>query len=628
MANITLFSPNQPNPPQINPNNYPDFLNQFAPTVEPNVIDPDQINMANVGETKVVIPAQSKTELKISGEGVLDPSPDRNHNYHRRTFEPVHLHKTHGPLVIYEKRWYFRLVQGKKDDYKRARALMDDYNLDELSKHMVVCFTPDRIPGQTRLFRTKEGNPGRIYAYFDSYLEFYDYMQRFQPNERAFYEVIFGELPQKPHFDIDIDRADFQEFFPNDNIDETAETLREAVISGCIEVLAGNLVTFDLTRDLLLYSSHGPDKRSYHVIINNKCHDGNKEARAFYDAVMTKIHAITGNKYIRTNFIDKGVYNPRQQFRLVGCQKHGSNRPKIFYEQFSYQGNVYTHIYPEDVTELIMKKLTIIYESMISFTSGCTYLPSLVPAKPVNYNALGDLPDLEQGIVTQCLAMLHNKMNHCPFSYKEVRGHYIILNRDAPSVCPICKKRHDKEHPYMFLLNGKVYWDCRRSVEYAEGKKLFLGYLAMTIEEMQNGAIMPGININDDDLDDQGGELMFGDYNMGTPTLPPIKRNTPPINNETIVNNKTLAEVKTVPERRQAIQPQMELETKRIEGGVTIYIPPPEQRRQNIHQDVCKIGKAWAEKKYIRREPEDLTGVRTLGSVTAHMPWTTGLSGK
>jgi len=42
-----------------------------------------------------------------------------------------------------------------------------------------------------------------------------------------------------------------------------------------------------------------------------------------------------------------------------------------FLEQFHYRGILYTHKYKEDVTDPNIKILTIIYESLASFISGC-----------------------------------------------------------------------------------------------------------------------------------------------------------------------------------------------------------------------------------------------------------------
>jgi len=574
--------------PQIDMKKYPDILSEYTPNHEEKIKKEEEMRFAQVGTNRIV-----NTELPIKSG----------------TFEPINIRRNNGPLIIYDKRWYFTLVPGINKYHKRSKSLMDDHPLNNIAQHMVVCFTPDKLPEQNRPFRNNKGEQRRIYAFFDSYLEFHTYKEKFNKTDRAFYEVIFGELPQKPHFDIDIDLEEIRKTYPNENIDEIGEILKDAVITGCIQVLNENLVTLDLEKDMLVYSSHGPNKRSYHIVINNKCHDGNKEANAFYDVVVEKVKLITNNKY--SEFIDHGVYSPRQQFRLIGCQKCGSNRPKVFNEQFYYQNKLYTHQYNEDVSDPTIKELAQIYESMVSFCSGCIYLPSLIPSKHINENNLDNLPDLEISVVQYCLNLLREKMescliplgitrNFCPFSFNEVKGHIIVLKRDRGSFCPICRKIHQKQHPYMFIVSGKIYWHCRRSHKYADNKKLFIGYLAMTFEEIQTGATLPGL-IYDNDDDDQG-EFMFGDYNIGAPTLPPIVKQSPLV---------------------EKPSPKMP-----IINNDNIYFPPPDQRLQNIPNNLTAIQKEWYQRKYLRREREDLTGNRSLNSIKPFIQWNAGLSNK
>jgi len=566
----------------LSSNQYPDILTQFTRD-QTAMNDTDEMRFATIGDNQGIL-----------GSGYMAPQSKRG------TFDTVIIKKNTGPLTIYGKRWYFRLVTKKDCNYKRARALMDDFTLNHISHHMIVCFTPTSIPGNTRPFRNRDGNPIRIYAFFDSYLEFYEYMEKFPPIERAFYEIIFGELPQKPHFDIDISISDLNMGYPGEDINIVGETLREAVMRGCIEVLAEKNIVVDIASDMLLYSSHGEEKRSYHIVINNKCHDGNKEAQAFYNAVMIKVKTYTNGKYL--DFVDRSVYSPRQQFRMIGSQKNGSNRPKIFYEKFNYLGNQYTHNYTEEVNDPTMKKLTIIYESMVSFTSGCIFLPSLVPPKPVNQNNLGILPNLDRGVVDQCMSMLREKMAFCPFTVNDVNGHIIMLKRNSPSKCPICQKVHENENPYMVIAGGKVYWDCRRSKD--DANKFFVGYLAMSIDELQAGDIFPSVQIAEED-DDKGGEFMFGEYNIGPPTLPVHKSKTVVIENTIAVPDKSsLSTDKAYP---------------------NIYIPPPEQRKQNVQNSMFKIAKDWSAAKYIRKQPEDLHGVRKLTSVSDQMAWIPGM---
>lgn len=429
-----------------------------------------------------------------------------------------------GPLMIHGKRWYFRLVTSQEGEYKRARALMDDYDLNQIAQHTVICFTPNRIPGRDRPFRNKEGNPIRIYAFFESYVEFFRYFQEFEPADRSFYEIIFGELPQKPHFDIDIDADNFNQSYPNESWDLGAETLRTALIQACIDVLTSLKMPFNLQRDLLLYTSHGPTKRSFHLVLNNICHDGNREARAFYDAVVAQIRILTQNKY--AEFVDRGVYSSRQQFRMVGSQKVGSGRPKVFHAQFEFKGQVYEHIYTETTTDPEIQGLIITYESMVSFISGCSFIPSLVPPRPYGGTNLSELPDLDRTVVSQCLTMLQEKMNPCPFTVIGIKGHVISLHRLRPSHCPLCLRQHEHENPRMYLSNGKIFWDCRRNDDPT--KKFMVGYLALNMDDLQHwndegSALDSGSTSLLESGSDDDGDFMFGDFNLGPPTLPPSK---------------------------------------------------------------------------------------------------------
>lgn len=544
-----------------------------------------------------------KEEIVLAQVGSGNKYIKNNNNV---TFKPIKL-ENRGPLMIKNKRWYYRLVQAKKGEQKRSRALMDDYDINEISKHMVVCYTPRYFPNSRKPFKTKDGDDIRIYAFFESYIDFYKYMQEFDPKERGFYEIIFGELPQKPHFDLDINKSDINE---EENIDVVAEEVKEKLIDSIIYILNENNVTIEIEKDILLYSSHGDTKRSFHIIINNKCHDGNKEAQAFYNGVMTHLSKNIDNRYLR--FVDKSVYSPRQQFRIIGNQKIDSNRPKVFYEQFKYKNKEYTHIYNEDVSNPMIKKLTIIYESLISFTSGCSYIPSLLPEKIYNNNY--DDTDIDNTIVELCMSLLHNKMPNAPFSLKEVRGHVICLKRNAPSLCPICcnKDPHHKENPFIYVIGGKVFWDCRRCPDPT--KKLFLGYLVMSYDDLNKYSTMTNNNTdNIEELSDEDDSIpvgfSFGNYNIGLPTLDKI---TPSETIQDPNNIRNKPDIKFKPQNSS----QPDLTFNNIKIG---------NRIKDVQSHVNKIASEWARKKYVRKEPENIIGTNYLSTISNETKWTPGL---
>lgn len=463
-----------------------------------------------------------------------------------------------GPLYIYNKRWYFRLVNNKNNKYKRSRALLEDYNSNQ---GLIICYTPDHLPESTVPFVTNDGRPIHIFAFFESYIEFCNYSKFFNHHERAFYEVVFGNLPQKPHFDIDIDRDEFAILYPNDNVNDVAPQLLQHVINGCIEVIG----SVNIERDILIYSSTGTKKYSYHIVITNKCHSNNKEAKAFYDLVVQKVSVLTNNRYL--NFIDPSVYSHCQQFRIVGCQKWGSGRPKLFNESFILNNNEYTHQYPENVSDPLIKELVILYESLLGFTGVCSYLPSYIPPKLITYNT-ESLTDLDDATVNYCMRLLHEKMDPCPFTVREIQGNRICLKREAPSPCPICTftvngkvhhRVHENEHPYMFIKDGKIYWDCRRSLG---APKFLLGHRAFTLAELQENQSV----VYDEDL---GGTFTFGDYDIVVSKSP---------------------------------EPT---------GPTNLIIPPPEILTQNVINQVSQISKHKDIKKDVRRDNATLDHIKT-----------------
>lgn len=415
--------------------------------------------------------------------------------------------KKEKPLFIHNKRWYRSLKASKT--FPNSSYLLKDYDINDLVRCLVVCLIPNKLPGMKFEYRTKKGKMIHLYGCFDSYVEFYQYMCKFDRKNRNFFEVIFGELPQKPHFDIDISKSEAGE-----DAKEISQTLYQAVIQGCIEVCQDHNVKIDIEKDILLYSSHGETKFSYHLVLNNKCHDGNEEARAFYTAVVSKVSVITQGKYLK--FIDNAVYNPKQQFRMMGCQKYGSDRPKVFYETFVYQNVIYHHSYIEDVSDENIHRLAIMYESLVSFVSGCTFLPSLVPPKPIYNN---NIPDVCDEIVAKCVRMMKNKIVDCPFTAYQVNGGLILLKRNSSSRCPLCDKIHENQDPYMYIVSSKVYWDCRRTDKGSP--KLFLGYLLE--DDVYNEPVNVKRNEESEESDGEG-IFMFGDYDMGSPTLPIIEK--------------------------------------------------------------------------------------------------------
>lgn len=488
------------------------------------------ISVANTGcGNRVVINPDNNSTIKISSE-------NEGSGYVKNMWQPdfkTMRFDRRSAIVINGKRWYMLLVASK--NIKRPRALMDDFSLDSLFRHLIICYTPNRLPDRQENFRTDEGKPIHLFTCFDSYLDFFEYLQGMPMNERHFYEIICGVFPQKPHFDIDIKKEDLFSKYPDQDLETFSNNLVEQVIRGCQKTFEDMNLTLNIEKDVLIYTSHGDSKRSYHIVINNYCHSDNKEAKAFYEKVVEKITGWGFGGYC--SFIDHSVYSARQQFRVVGSQKLDSGRVKMYHEEFGYQGIPYRHIYSEFFDNEMRKELIVLQESLVSFTSNCIQLQNLVPAKAMNTYNFTDRSNLNSEQVTACLKMMHDKIKVCPFSVKEINGHVIILKRQAASLCPVCDRIHDAENPFIYIMDSRVYWDCRRS---DSGQKLFLGFLET--EE-------PKTDPNDDASDApnfQFGIVSFGKDNKVSP---------PKQNFQQIVSTKLGLPVEKVsPEKQGTLQ--------------------------------------------------------------------------
>lgn len=115
---------------------------------------------------------------------------------------------------------------------------------------------------------------------------------------RNFYEVILGHQAQKPHFDLDVDLTTISTHgYSTEEIIASSEDVKDCLLHCISEILLDYNVPYNRQIDLLIFPSHGPNKRSYHIIIDGYCHSNNVEAKAFYDLVMESLHI----KYLQWN---------------------------------------------------------------------------------------------------------------------------------------------------------------------------------------------------------------------------------------------------------------------------------------------------------------------------------------
>lgn len=307
---------------------------------------------------------------------------------------------------------------------------MQDYDEDDMRANFVVSYFDNEI---------------RLYSLFSSYDEFWTWYSDFPNDQRAFYEVVRGE--QKPHFDIDM----------TDNLD-THEKVLESLIRAIVAVIDKLGAKFSLS-NLLVFSSHGDKKKSYHVVVASLYTCNNLECKEFYNLCMEHVpdhHRI---------YIDKSVYSSRQNFRLYLSQKYGSGRVKMLDMKFAKDMDV---VFREKSSHEIFSS------SLLVNTESCERLPIYIsaPPDPVQTNANGI-------ISTEAIIRMVNAKHKKSLKFSGIKDDIYTFQRIKPSYCDACKRIHESENAYVIVADGKALFNCRRNDDFVD-----LGYAGGDIDEV------------------------------------------------------------------------------------------------------------------------------------------------
>jgi hypothetical protein len=391
-----------------------------------------------------------------------------------------------------------------KEQPKRKIRLLDCETLD--SHSLVIC----------------QHREERFFAKFPSYLDFGKFfIQEVQLSHQCFYEVIFGDSPQKPYFDIDIELS--QESLPQNGVveetsvipplgvprlpvsraqieistvkrtskvsltaseaDEAIRTLTDIILQLIPEIRSNN------RGQILVFTSHSNKKRSYHVIVDGWCFPEWKECRYFHDEV---VHLLPGKW---KDIIDHGMYKSLQQLRTVGSHKWQDIRIKVISQELSVTTGGTKGWFPPEVSESDSHLfLMLLGASLVTNTSDCHLLRSFAPPEPpkkiYNKDDIDNISLDKDGVdqaIELCAQMGKLTSDSPGFPYKLEKwlepkdgSAIIMLRRLRPSMCRMCKRVHEHENPYIIVAGRErnVYFDCRRNFN---GEKLYLGSLGAAI---------------------------------------------------------------------------------------------------------------------------------------------------
>ena len=163
---------------------------------------------------------------------------------------------------------------------------------------------------------TPENSNFQRFRYFSNSQSFLNFLREIQLTARSFHEFIPGHLPQKPHFDIDIEASKCL-----DNIENIAIQTLNSFVNALIETFAVLRVSISLDNDIAWYESNSDylgnpryDKRSYHVIVNGVAWANAADAKTFTEQVKQRMQF--GSQYL-----DTGVAKYNSFLRMIGSHK-------------------------------------------------------------------------------------------------------------------------------------------------------------------------------------------------------------------------------------------------------------------------------------------------------------------
>lgn len=324
-----------------------------------------------------------------------------------------------------------------------------------------VCLQNDKNFQSYKLLVSKEHRIGDdkktfIYTGFRDVYEFYYWIKDESPEDLNYFEIIACDI-QKPHFDIDINIKGIV------NLNEIANLIVDFMRKSIKGVFTDFNVPYVEDEHLLVTSSHGPEKRSFHITIRDMYHENNLEAKGFYDLVLRNIP-----DYLK-GYIDHSVYKKNQAFRMLYNQKLDSGRPKMINNLTIWSPNNSTN--PDDYNKdgTIRPEIAFIRyleESLISnYVNDHFLLPSFLPGEQQFIKNKYESED-SHAYYDDCRKAFYNS----PFAkiYKIVDSNWkgINLQRIHSAYCIIHNRIHDNDGAYIIVTSfGNIMFVCRRGSE-------------------------------------------------------------------------------------------------------------------------------------------------------------------
>jgi hypothetical protein len=223
---------------------------------------------------------------------------------------------------------------------------------------------------------------------------------------------------------------------------------------------------------ILVFSSHGKEKWSYHIIIDGFYCDTHQDAGELFKRIISRMPKD------HLDWLDGSIYSVNHCLRILGSVKE-DGRIKILDKKWKYKDEEILFEYPEQPRHENHRLALEFERSFLTLNSNCYPLPSFVQKQALDGVEKKPEKQAEEDVI-----------HYASLLFKSLYGdicvpigcmnNMILLSRRYASGCPICERVHENENAFLWLkpveesnvfTKYEIYFHCRRAI----GKKIKIG---------------------------------------------------------------------------------------------------------------------------------------------------------
>lgn len=293
-------------------------------------------------------------------------------------------------------------------------------------------------------YQTKNGI-SRRYCVFEDYIDFWTYYLK-QPIEmQTFNEVVLENQLQKMRFDLDMKKITDEKF---------GDSIMGKVIEATNNYFMELNIKLRINKDWIIFTSHGKNKLSYHLIVNNYCFQDCNSVQYLYNQICKQLP-----EEIVKNYLDGSIYSKNHSLRIYGNSKIDElERTKQWNSSFNFENKkIKTKLKIEEENNELLEDYSILQAGLITCTENCKVIKITIPKNEI------ELSEVDEETVNKAIELLKTIDEEEILKFYKLDGNFICLKKDKPYYCPTCERTHESENPYLLLVGDTILFNCRRN---------------------------------------------------------------------------------------------------------------------------------------------------------------------